>query len=217
MPHQRFLNASECPVNLAQDSEVVMFAFVNHYPYQRQSITIENFVSIFPSLNQITFIIDIIKICNLSNIYPRHHCSAAWMLISIHKKKSLVQSTCKVHIQSPYTKSIYTKSIQRTLHIAQGKKYVFKFLGTSSQNIYFWGCCICFLPSVYPINSIFHVLYEEFFLLTIRMPTVESRGLQFYEELSPINMHDIPTEWSCGVSWQIKCISPPAEDISTSH
>ena len=37
------------------------------------------------------------------------------------------------------------------------------------------------------------------------------------KELSFINMHDIPTEWSCWVTWQIKYISPPAEDVSTAQ
>ena len=33
------------------------------------------------------------------------------------------------------------------------------------------------------------------------------------DELSPINAHDISMEWSCWVKWQIKYISPPAEDV----
>ena len=41
----------------------------------------------------------------------------------------------------------------------KGEKYVFQFLGTSSQNVLFWGCHIFSLPSGYPINSIFQWHY----------------------------------------------------------
>ena len=37
------------------------------------------------------------------------------------------------------------------------------------------------------------------------------------KELSPIYMHDISTEWSRGVTWHIKYISPPGEDVSAPH
>ena len=30
-----------------------------------------------------------------------------------------------------------------------------------------------------------------------------------------IYVHKISTEWSCGVKWQVKYISPPAEDVWT--
>ena len=37
------------------------------------------------------------------------------------------------------------------------------------------------------------------------------------EELSPINTHDISTEWFCRITWHIKYISQPAEDVLTPH
>ena len=60
------------------------------------------------------------------------------------------------------------------------------------------------------INSIFQgqyvfirfILMKRFFLLTIRMSMVTKlfRVATCCEELSPINMHDISTEWSCEVT-----------------
>ena len=46
------------------------------------------------------------------------------------------------------------------------------------------------------------------FLLTTRILifTKLFRVLTCYDELSPINTHDISTEWSCWVKWQIKTI-----------
>ena len=67
----------------------------------------------FPSLRQITFIIDI-KICNLSNTYPCCHCSVACLLISIQKRKKprpkYIQGSCtkfkyKFHIYKAHPKS----------------------------------------------------------------------------------------------------------------
>ena len=48
------------------------------------------------------------------------------------------------------------------------------------------------------------------------MPIVTNliRVVTCCEKLSPINIHDISTEWFCGVTWQIKYISQPAEDVS---
>ena len=37
-----------------------------------------------------------------------------------------------------------------------------------------------------------------------------SQGGDMLQEL-----YDISAEWSCGVTWQIKYISPPVEDVST--
>ena len=53
-----------------------------------------------------------------------------------------------------------------------------------------------------------HAFDEALFLLTIRMPMVTKgfRVVTCCEELSLINKHDITTEWSCGVMWQIKYI-----------
>ena len=51
-----------------------------------------------------------------------------------------------------------------------------------------------FLPSGYPINSIFP--WQCIFIRSC-----------FCGELSPINMHDTSMEWSCRVTWQIKYIS----------
>ena len=44
-----------------------------------------------------------------------------------------------------------------------------------------------------------HVFDEAFLLLTIKMPIVTKlfRAGTYSEDLSPINMHDISTEWSC--------------------
>ena len=44
------------------------------------------------------------------------------------------------------------------------------------------------------------------------MATKLFRVVTCCEELWPINMHDTSIEWSCGAMWQIKYISPPAED-----
>ena len=110
-------------------------------------------------------------------------------------------------------------------HEKKKKKYVFKFLGFFSQNFYFWSGDIFLSPS-YPINSVFQWQYvsirfqvfdEAVFLLTIKMPIVTKliKVVTCCEELSLINMHDIPTEWFCGVTWQIKWIYQPAENVST--
>ena len=45
-----------------------------------------------------------------------------------------------------------------------------------------------------------YVFHEIFFLLTIRLCTKLFRVVPCCEQLSPINMHDISTKWSCGVS-----------------
>ena len=60
-----------------------------------------------------------------------------------------------------------------------------------------------------------HVSDEAIFLLTNRMPMVtkRSRLVTCWEEVWSINMHDTSVEWSCGVTWQIKYISSPAEDV----
>ena len=86
--------------------------------------------------------------------------------------------------------------------------------------MHFWDCGTFFLPIGYPINSIFQWKYilirfmflmKHFFFFTIGMPMVTKlfRVVTYCEELSPINMHDISTEWSCRGTWQIKHISPP--------
>ena len=53
-----------------------------------------------------------IKICNLSNIYLRRHCSVACMLIFLPRRKKAsfkvyIKVTYKVHIQSPHKQSPY--------------------------------------------------------------------------------------------------------------
>ena len=57
------------------------------------------------------------------------------------------------------------------------------------------------------------------FLLFIRMIMVTKifRVLTCCEELSTMNMHDILMEWFCTVTWKIKYISQPAEDILISQ
>ena len=44
-----------------------------------------------------------------------------------------------------------------------------------------------------------HVFDEAFFVLTIKMPIVTKLfgAVTCSKDLSPINMHDISTEWSC--------------------
>ena len=51
-----------------------------------------------------------------------------------------------------------------------------------------------------------HVFDEAFFLSIIRMSIVTKffRVVTCCEEFLPINTHDISTEWSCSVTWQIK-------------
>ena len=97
-------------------------------------------------------------------------------------------------------------------------------MGTFSQNLHFWDCDIFFSLS-HVINSVFqwhyilirfHVFDERIFLLTIEMPIVTklARVVTWCEELSFINVHGISTEWFCGVTWQIKYIFQPEEDVS---
>ena len=59
-----------------------------------------------------------------------------------------------------------------------------------------------------------HVFVEAFFLLTIRM-SIATKLFRVVtcEELSPINIHDTSMEWSYGVMWQIKYISPHLQKI----
>ena len=106
-------------------------------------------------------------------------------------------------------------------------KYVFKFRSNSSQNSQtFLRLWHFFSLRGYPFNSIFQWSYifirfsflmKHFFLLTIRMAMITKlfRVVTCFKELSSIDMHDISTEWSCWVMWQIKYISLPAEDVST--
>ena len=62
-----------------------------------------------------------------------------------------------------------------------------------------------------------HVFDEVIFLLTIRIPIVTKhfKVVTCCEELSPINMNDILTEWSCWIMWQIKYISTYRRCIET--
>ena len=74
------------------------------------------------------------------------------------------------------------------------------------EDVKFFSC----LAAGYSINCIFQgqyvfirfILMKRFFLLTIRMSMVTKvfRVATCCEELSPINMHDISTEWSCEVT-----------------
>ena len=43
--------------------------------------------------------------------------------------------------------------------------FFFNFLGTSSQNVHFWGCDIFLSSSNYPINSIFQYVFIRFMFL----------------------------------------------------
>ena len=63
------------------------------------------------------------------------------------------------------------------------------------------------------------VFDEAFFLLTIRMPMITKlfKVVTWCKELSPLYMHDISTESSCRVTWQMKYVFLPAEDVSISH
>ena len=100
-------------------------------------------------------------------------------------------------------------------------KKMLLILGTS-KNVHFWGCDFFFSSSswlFYQLNFLvavriyrIHVFDEAFFLLIIRM-SITTKLLTVvtcYGELSLTKMYDIPREWSCGVTWKIKCISPPA-------
>ena len=59
-----------------------------------------------------------------------------------------------------------------------------------------------------------HVFDEAFFLLFIRIPMT----IKLFRVVSCCReLHSISTEWSCGITSQIKYISPPAEDVSTPH
>ena len=62
-------------------------------------------------------------------------------------------------------------------------------------------------------------LMKHFFLLTTIIPMVTKlfRMVTCCEEVSSIDMYDISTEGSCVVTWQIKDIALPAEDVSTLH
>ena len=62
-----------------------------------------------------------------------------------------------------------------------------------------------------------HVFDETFSLLTIRvsMATKLIKVVTCCRELPPKNLHNTSTEWSCEVTWWVKWISPPAEDVWT--
>ena len=69
------------------------------------------------------------------------------------------------------------------------EKYVFQFLGTSSQNVLFWGCHIFFLPSGYPINSIFQWHYIFITQQTFTLMKTPWRRLSSLEDV-------FKTSWS---------------------
>ena len=82
------------------------------------------------------------------------------------------------------------------------------------------------MPGGYPISfSVVVHIYkicifdEAFLLLTIRIPIITKffRVVTCCKDLSPIYMHDISTEWSCRVTWHIKYIFLPEEDVSIPH
>ena len=118
--------------------------------------------------------------------------------------------------------TIYFKSkVIEGSHKGKGKKLFFNFWALLLKMYIFWGCDFFLSPSGYPVMIHvfdFHV-FEVFFLLTKRMPLVTKlfRVVTCCEELSPINIHDIWTEWSGVVKWQIKHISPPPGAASISH
>ena len=110
----------------------------------------------------------------------------------------------------------------------RGKKYVFKFLDTSSQNAHF-EVVTFFFHALWLSNQLsFSVVVdiykicifdEAFLLLTIRIPIITKffRVVTCCKDLSPIYMHEISTEWSCRVTWHIKYTSLPEEDVSIPH
>ena len=82
------------------------------------------------------------------------------------------------------------------------------------------------MPVGYPISFsvVVHIykicIFDEvFLLLTIRVPSITKffRVVTCCKDLSPIYMYDISTEWSCRVTWDIKYISLPEEDVSIPH
>ena len=88
---------------------------------------------------------------------------------------------------------------------------------------HFCGCNIFFSRSRYPIHSMFwcqYVVIRCFWWSIFPLNYQNTYGHQTFqgcgiiEELSPVNTHEISTEWSCWVKWQIKYISPPADDVS---
>ena len=60
---------------------------------------------------------------------------------------------------------------------------------------------------------------EALFLLTIWIPMITKlfRVVTCFKELSSIYMHEISTEYSYGVTWQINYISLPTKDVLISH
>ena len=108
--------------------------------------------------------------------------------------------------------------------LIRGKIYFLKIFVHFFSKCTFLICCwIFFLPSGYFSVAVriykICVFDEIFFLLTIRMLMIIKlfRVVTCYKELSSIDIHGISTEWSCGVMWQIKYISSPAEDAWTQH
>ena len=92
---------------------------------------------------------------------------------------------------------------------------VFNFWTLLLKLYIFWGCdifsCLVVMQSTQFFSGTTYkicVSYEAFFLLTMRMPMITKlfRVMTCCKELSPIHIHDISTEWSSGVKWQIKYI-----------
>ena len=102
-------------------------------------------------MGQITLIMDI-EICNLSNIYPRRHCSVACMLISIPMKKDW---------SKVYTKFIYKFNIQSPY--IQSPSKVHCIYHTGSNKCFF----ICLVPYTHICLYYFLILYSCFRLVSL--------------------------------------------------
>ena len=105
------------------------------------------------------------------------------------------------------------------------ERYVFLIFEHFFLNVHFWGYDIFsrlvviqssrfFSGSTYLLDSCF---WWSIFPVKMAMTTKLFRVVKCYEEHSPINMYDTSMEWSCEITWQMKCMSPPAKDVSTSH
>ena len=153
------------------------------------------------------------NIACFENFYPR--------IIKTHTISSLRFQVSKMGLTTFLALPAYILRAKLQKVVVRGKK-CFLILGYFFQNEHFWGCGIFFSPSDYSIYSFFQwrcvlvrfmFLMKHFYALTIRIPMATKlfRVVKCCEELPPINMH----EWPCGVTWQIKYMYLPAENVWT--